>query len=127
MRSSDTSGLQTSVHETALEDAKAEKQQLLSQIHVLKEQNISIKEDLQNTEDQHAIEMEQTLQQVTMTQESLEEERTRHGNTQDELNRLTEVSLHYEMAMSICFGLCCRNLIKPNTSLLEKKECLLQN
>lgn len=89
LQSPESSG-KHSVLETALEEARIEKQQLLSQIHTTQQQIQYLKEQIQDTEDNHSIEMEQLLEQLKVNEDSLEEEKTRHLNTQDDLNKLQQ-------------------------------------
>ena len=91
LQSSEERGNGLSVRESALEEARLEKQQLLTQLHEAKQQVVSLREELQDTEDRHTLEMEQALQQVRIGEEALEEEKRRHVVTQDDLNKLNEV------------------------------------
>lgn len=56
-----------------------------------REQLTSLREELQNTEDQHVIDMEQMSQQLKLSEESLEDERRTHSGTREDFKRTNEV------------------------------------
>ncbi len=69
----------SSAHDVAIDEARSEKQQLLSQLHQSQEQITNLKEELQNMEDQHIIESEQMMQQMKLIEESFDNEKRGHA------------------------------------------------